>query len=169
MAAREVQLILVRHAIAEESGPAWPDDGQRPLTRDGARKWKAAARGLASLVPAVDALLTSPLVRAVQTAEVLSRALVPSPRLVLCDALQPGATPQVVLASLRQRHLEGTVVLVGHEPSLSELAGALLHAQGAIEFRKGAALALTTRGLGQRGPARLDWFLPPRALRALRR
>jgi broad specificity phosphatase PhoE len=70
----EVHLLLVRHAIAEERGAAWPDDDQRPLSHDGARKWKRAARGLARVVPSVDLLLTSPLTRTFQTAEILARA-----------------------------------------------------------------------------------------------
>ena len=78
--ATELQLLLVRHAIAEERGAAWPDDEQRPLSHDGARKWKRAARGLARVVPVVDQLLTSPLTRTFQTAEILAKALSPSPK-----------------------------------------------------------------------------------------
>lgn len=165
--ATEILLVLVRHAIAEERGPAWPDDDARPLTREGARKWKRAAQGLAATLPPVDLLFTSPLVRAVQTAEVLARALSPSPKLQLLDALQPGARPAATIAALKGKSAKGTVVLVGHEPSLSELASTLLHLQGPLEFRKGGALALVTTGLGARGPARLEWFLPPRVLRGL--
>ena len=57
--------------------------------------------------------------------------------------------------------------MVGHEPMLSELASLLLHLQGPLEFRKGAAMLLVTQGLGTRGPARLEWFLTPRVLREL--
>lgn len=165
--ATELTLVLVRHAIAEERGTAWPDDDQRPLSRDGVRKWKRAARGLAGVLPAVDLLLTSPLVRAVQTAEILARAASPSPKLHLLDALRPGTRPATTIAALRTRASRGTVVLVGHEPTLSELAAQLLHLQGPLEFRKGAAMAMVSQGLGTRGPARLEWFLTPRVLRDL--
>ncbi|BCS32916.1 phosphohistidine phosphatase SixA [Luteitalea sp. TBR-22] len=163
----EVRLVLVRHAIAEEQGSAWPDDEQRPLSRDGLRKWKAAARGLAEVIAPVDALLTSPLVRTCQTAEILAKALTPSPRLSLFEALRPDTGPATVISALRARSLSGTVVLVGHEPMLSELAAALLHLQGPLEFRKGAAMAIGTQGLGTRGPGRLEWFLTPRQLRLI--
>lgn len=163
----EVQLVLVRHAIAEERGVAWPDDEQRPLSRDGVRKWRPAARGLARLVGPVDTLLTSPLLRACQTAEVLAGALTPSPRLSLFEALRPDAGPATAVSALRARPLSGTVVLVGHEPMLSEFAAALLHLQGPLEFRKGGAMMLTTLGFGRRGPARLEWFVTPKQLRLM--
>jgi phosphohistidine phosphatase len=165
--AAEIHLYLVRHAIAEERGAAWPDDEQRPLTADGARKWKRAARGLATLLPKVDALFTSPLLRTCQTAEALAHALSPSPKLQLFDPLRPDARPRDTIAALRDRHVKGSIVLVGHEPMLSELAAALLQLEGPLEFKKGAAMALVSEGLGTRGPARLEWFLPPRVLREL--
>lgn len=163
----ELRLVLVRHAIAEERGAAWPDDDQRPLSQDGVRKWKAAARGLAAVIAPVDVLLASPLVRTCQTAEILAKAMSPAPRLSLFEALRPDAGPATVVSALRARSLSGTVVLVGHEPMLSELASTLLHLQGPLEFRKGAAMALTTQGLGSRGPARLEWFLTPKQLRLM--
>lgn len=165
--ATELQLVLVRHAIAEERGPAWPDDDERPLTRDGLRKWKRAARGLAGLLPPIDVLLTSPLVRTVQTAEVLAKVASPSPKLELFEPLRPGTRPAAIIAALRAKSLEGTVVLVGHEPTLSELASTLVRLQGPLEFRKGGAMAVVTQGLGTRGPARLEWFLTPRVLRRM--
>jgi phosphohistidine phosphatase len=163
----EIHLYLVRHAIAEERGAAWPDDEQRPLSRDGARKWKRAVKGLAGVLPKIDAVLTSPLVRASQTAEILAHALSPSPKLIPFEKLRPDTTPGTAIAALRARPVKGAVVLVGHEPMLSQLAAALLHLQGPLEFRKGGAMAIVSQGLGTRGPARLEWFLTPRVLRDL--
>ena len=163
----DVHLFLVRHAIAEERGPAWPDDDQRPLSRDGIRKFKRVAKGLALVLPKIDVLLTSPLVRTCQTAEILAHALSPSPRLTPFDGLRPDTTPSDAIAALRAHPVKGAVVLVGHEPMLSQLASALLHLQGAVEFKKGAAMSIVSQGLGKRGPARLEWFLPPRLLRGL--
>jgi len=165
--ATELHVLLVRHAIAEERGAAWPDDDQRPLSHDGTRKWKRAARGLARVMPSVDLLLTSPLTRTFQTAEILARALSPSPKVQMFEALRPETRPGTLVTALRSRSPKGTVVLVGHEPMLSELASLLMHLQGPLEFRKGAAMLLVTQGLGTRGPARLEWFLTPRVLRDL--
>lgn len=166
--AADVRLVLVRHAIAEERGPAWPDDDLRPLSREGLRKWKQAARGLALLVPEPDALLTSPLVRTTQTADALAQALPSRIRLEPFVALRPDARIVDILAALKARKVKGTVLLVGHEPTLSELASTLLHLQGPIDFKKGAAMSIVTPGLGERGPGRLEWFLTPRVLRGLR-
>lgn len=131
------------------------------------RKWKQAARGLALLVPRADALLTSPLVRTWQTAEVLAQSMHGSIKLEPFTALRPDTRIVDTIAALKARPVKGTAVLVGHEPLLSELASSLLHLHGPLEFKKGAALSLVTQGLGARGPARLEWFVTPRVLRDL--
>lgn len=165
----DVTLFLVRHAVAEERGAAWPDDDERPLSREGSRKWKRGARGLAAMLPRVDLLLSSPLLRTRQTADMLAQAL-PSPcKVELFDGLRPDTRPTAAIAALKGRRAQGAVVLVGHDPMLSQLGAALLHLEGLIEFRKGSAMALVAPGLGTRGPARLEWFLPPRVLRSLAR
>jgi phosphohistidine phosphatase len=163
----ETILYLVRHAIAEERGAAWPDDDVRPLSRDGLRKWRRGASGFAAIAPEIDLILTSPLLRARQTADLLQARLPGRPPLEESDALGPDVPPAVVLKRLRQRQLPGTVVLVGHEPALSRLAAALLHLEGALDFRKGAAMAIVVSGLGARGPGRLEWYATPRLLRKL--
>lgn len=165
----EITLYLVRHAIAEERGAAWPNDDERPLSREGTKKWKRAAAGLAWLLPGVDLVLSSPLLRTRQTADVLVAAMPAHPTVELLNALRPETRPIATVTALKARGLTSPVVLVGHDPLLSQLAAALLHLQGPLEFRKGAAMAITTRGLGTRGPARLDWFATPRLLRRLAR
>src|SRR5215471_19083588 len=89
-------LYLVRHAIAFEPDPAqWPDDRDRPLTPEGEKRFRQAALGLRELVPSVDAVLSSPLVRAWQTAAILARkAGWPEPQRF--DALEPGTPPPVM-------------------------------------------------------------------------
>ncbi|MBA2355852.1 MAG: histidine phosphatase family protein [Acidobacteria bacterium] len=163
----EITLVLVRHAIAEERGSAWPDDDERPLSRDGEKKWKRGAKGLATVLPEVDLLLCSPLRRTRQTADVLAPALATPARVELFDALRPETRPTAVIAALKTRRVHGVVVLIGHDPMLPQLAATLLHLEGPLEFRKGGALALVTQGLGARGPSRLEWFVTPRMLRAL--
>ena len=76
------ELYLVRHGLAEERGDAWPDDTKRPLTDEGISRMRKGARGLARLGLSVEVVLTSPLVRARQTAEILAAALDPRPSLV---------------------------------------------------------------------------------------
>ncbi|MFP5379874.1 MAG: SixA phosphatase family protein [Vicinamibacteria bacterium] len=165
----EVVLYLVRHAIAEERGAAWPDDDVRPLSRDGIRKWRRGAAGFASLVPDLDLVLSSPLLRARQTADILQGALPTRPPVEQFDVLAPDHPPTTVIRALRQRGAPARVALVGHEPSLSRLGATLLRLDGALMLRKGSVLAVAVMELGARGPGRLEWFASPRMLRRIGR
>jgi phosphohistidine phosphatase len=164
-----VDLYLVRHAIAFDADPAkWPDDSKRPLTPEGQKRFSRAARGLRELVPDVDLVLSSPWLRAWQTAELLE-ADAGWPRAVACDALASGRVPAEVLQALQPFNGHATIALVGHEPSLHELASYLLTADtdAQIEMRKGGVARLEV-GEGLRpGAGRLLWLLPPKVLRAL--
>jgi phosphohistidine phosphatase len=165
-----MDLYLVRHAVAFDFDPAqWPDDSQRPLTPEGQKRFRRAARGLRELAPSVDLVLSSPWVRAWQTAEILeSVAWWPKP--VACDALGAGHAPAQVLQALQPSGSYSAIALVGHEPDLHALVSYLLtadasHAQ--VEMKKGGVACLEV-GEGLRpGAALLHWLLPPKVLRAL--
>jgi phosphohistidine phosphatase len=164
-----LDLYLVRHAIAFDFDTShWPDDSQRPLTPDGQKRFSRAARGLRALVPSVDLVLSSPWVRAWQTAELLeSEAGWPRP--VACEPLGTGRGPADLLQALQPFATYGAIALVGHEPSLHELASYLLTADtdAQIEMRKGSVARLEV-GEGLRpGAGRLHWLLPPKVLRAI--
>lgn len=163
----EVTLYLIRHAIAEERGAAWPDDDVRPLSRDGIARWRRGAAGFASLVPDLDLILSSPLLRARQTADILQKRLPAHPPVEELPSLAPDHAPAAVMRALRQRGVPARVALVGHDPSLARLCASLLHLEGALTLRKGSALALTLTGVGTRGPGRLEWYATPRMLRRL--
>jgi phosphohistidine phosphatase len=164
------QLYLVRHAIAEERDPLrWPDDRLRPLTAKGMRRFEAAARGLRRLVPTVDVLLTSPLVRARQTAEILvAEAQWPPPETM--DALAPETPVGETISALASFSTARRVAAVGHEPHLSELATALLGGEPTspfLVFRKGGVACVQFDvGANPRGGV-LRWLLTPKALRLL--
>ena len=119
-------LYLVRHAIAEERGPAWPDDSQRPLTADGAKRWRRQASGLVAIDARPDLILTSPFTRARQTADLLAAAFPKKPKVVELSALQPGVRARDVLKALVPDSRVASLALVGHEPGLGELAALLL-------------------------------------------
>jgi phosphohistidine phosphatase len=165
-----MDLYLVRHAIAFNPDESqWPDDSQRPLTPDGEKRFKQAARGLSGLVPSVDVVLSSPFVRAWRTAELLERdAGWPKP--TRCEALEAGRAPAEVLQALQPFSSSAAAALVGHEPSMHELASYLLTADTThvqLEFRKGGVARLElTDGL-RPGAARLRWLLQPKAMRAI--
>lgn len=161
-----MKLLLVRHAAAAPRGtPGVPDD-DRPLTLEGSKKFRVAARGLARIARTPDVLLTSPLPRARATAEIAARAFKRiEPRIE--PALAQGGVDEIV-AALKGHPSDATVAIVGHEPSLSALLARLLgasHGEG-LAFKKGGA-ALVDLPDGLSGPGRLMWFLKPRILRTL--
>ena len=96
------ELYFVRHGVAEDRGDAWPDDTKRPLTDEGMSRMRKAARGLARIGVSIDVVLTSPLVRARQTAELLAAGLDPRPSLVNVDSLAPDGTYAAVVADLAE-------------------------------------------------------------------
>jgi phosphohistidine phosphatase len=166
-----VELYLVRHGLAGERGPAYPDDRLRPLTEDGITRFRQAVRGLAALGVGIDLALTSPLVRARQTAELLVAGLPGRPRLDTLDALAPGGRVPVIMEAIaqRSRQKQSRIALVGHEPDLGELAARLLGSRGGMQFKKGAVCCIELQGRLAGGPGTLIWHLPPRVLRRLAR
>lgn len=162
-----MKLLLVRHAIAVPSGTADIADDERPLTKRGRKRFRKTARGLARIVPPPDLLLTSPLPRARETADIAAEAwgrVTPTP-----EPLLAGAPPARLLAALATHREKDLVALVGHEPGLSELLARLVGGDAErVPFKKGSA-ALIEMEEGGSGLGRLVWFLPPRLLRKLGR
>jgi phosphohistidine phosphatase len=165
-----MDLYLVRHAIAESRDPSrWPDDAARPLTAAGEARFRDAARGLAAIAPGVEVVWSSPYARAWRTAEILhEEADWPAPE--PCPQLEATREPQDALGALRQLDGHSTVALVGHEPTLSELAALLLGgAAGAlrIELKKGAVMLIAFPAEPEPGQGLLRLALSPKILRAL--
>jgi phosphohistidine phosphatase len=165
--ARDIELYLVRHAPAAERGPEWPDDTVRPLTPEGAAKFRKAVAGLAALGVQIDLVLTSPLVRCRQTAEILASGMPGRPRAQAIDALGPGAGVTGALAEVARVARRPRVALVGHEPDLGLLAARLAGLKRPLAFRKGAVCRIDVDSLPPGGPGRLVWFVAPRMLRRM--
>jgi phosphohistidine phosphatase len=163
------ELLLVRHGVAEERGDAWPDDTKRPLTDDGLSRMRKAARGLARIGVVVDVVLTSPLVRARQTAEILTAAIDPRPSLVSVDALAPDGSYAALVAELEKYARKTRMALVGHEPGIGELAARLIGSRGSIAFKKGAVCLIAVDDIPPSDPGELRWLLTPKILRALKK
>ena len=161
-----MKVILIRHAAAVPSGTTGVADDDRPLTPKGKTKFRAAAKGLARIADRPDALLTSPLPRARETADIAAAAF-KRIQLEVEPALARGGVPGI-LAALARRPADATVALVGHEPTLSALLARLLGAADGerVAFKKGG-VALVDLPDGPNGPARLVWFLKPKILRTL--
>jgi phosphohistidine phosphatase len=163
------EIYLIRHGVAEERGDAWPDDAKRPLTQDGMSKLRKAARALERLGVSLDVIVTSPLVRARQTAEIIAGGLDPHPHIVTADSMAPGGTVAAVLSDLEKQAKRSRIALVGHEPSIGELAARLMGTRHPIPFKKGAICRIDLEGLPPAGPGDLRWFLTPKILRAIQK
>jgi phosphohistidine phosphatase len=162
---------VVRHGIAEDAAPGG-DDGARRLTPEGRRKMRGVVRGLRILGVEPDVLLTSPLVRAKETADVLIGGLRSAPEPRTLEALTPDSSPEDTLKALRQFARSQQVMVVGHEPNLSSLLALLLTGSPdgvPIELKKGACAAVEVTAFEPRGGGVLHWLLPPRTLRRTRR
>jgi phosphohistidine phosphatase len=165
-----MDLYLVRHGVAADVS-GYSEDSQRPLTAEGKKRFTSEARGLRVLAARVDVVLSSPYVRAWQTAELLeSDAGWPAP--VACDALA-GHGLADILQALQPYATSGAIALVGHEPSLHELASYLLTADTGhvwVEMKKGGVARIELAdGVLRPGTGRLLWLLSPKILRALAR
>lgn len=166
--AATIELYLVRHAIAADRGPNYPDDRERPLTSEGIARFKQAVQGLKDLDVGIDLVLTSPLVRAKHTAELLVAGLASKPRVDELDVLAPGGRlPALLEAVSKYAKRYRRIALVGHEPGMGEIAAKFLQARGVVEFKKGAVCCIELDGAMPSGPGVLRWLLPPRALRKI--
>lgn len=167
-----MKLLIVRHGISEdraEFARVSDDDGLRPLTGRGRRRMKRGAAGLASLVPAIDLLATSPLLRAVQTASIVARHVAVG-EVEVHEHLVPDQTPAATLEWLRSR-ARGVklIALVGHEPHLGRLVGWLAcgRDRAPLSLKKGAACLLDLPRAARPGQGVLLWSLAPSQLRRL--
>jgi phosphohistidine phosphatase len=165
-----MRLYLMRHATAG-SGDAMtrPADEDLPLTPNGMSKARAAAHGLAELRVEVGYLLTSPLSRAVQTAEIAAHVLgIPGSQIRSTKALQPGSDPALLLDEIGRLEAE-KVLCIGHSPHLDDVISKLLGATGRITALKKAGIACLQ--LESVAPARalLLWLFPQKVLRHLGR
>ena len=164
-----MELLIIRHAIAfERDRQRWADDAARPLSPAGIRRSRRAAAGLKELYKVPDRLLTSPLVRARQTAEILME-VAGWPPAKIAPELKPGQGAAAVLTLLAQDRSK-RIAIVGHQPDLSALlAACLLEGSSTlpIEIKKNAAACLSFDGRARVGSAVLRWLATPRMLRGL--
>jgi phosphohistidine phosphatase len=163
-------IMLLRHAIAEDPSPGRSDE-ERRLTGEGKRKLREIVAGMRALDLPVDAILTSPLRRSRETADLVAAGYDREDAVVECAALGPAGGPDAVLGALRG--VRGTgVVLVGHEPDMGELASTLLTGSAGLvhlDFRKAGLCGIAVASLPPRGAGTLLFFLTPGQLRRLGR
>ena len=163
------ELYIIRHGLAEARGDAWPDDNKRPLTDEGMSRMRKSVRGLARIGVSIEVILTSPLVRARQTADIVAGGLDPRPSIVIVDSLAPTGSYAAVVKDLEKHARKCRLALVGHEPMIGELAARLIGSRHPIEFKKGAVCRIDVDNLPPAGPGDLQWMLPPKMMRALKK
>lgn len=163
-----VQLYLIRHGVAEPKGEAWPDDRKRPLSDAGMKQLRKSARGLARLGAGIELVLTSPLVRTVQTAEIVAAAFDTKPNVLTTNALAPRGPYTALLTELAKHERYSRIALVGHEPSIGDLARHLLKTGRRLDFKKGGVCRIDVDGLPPTGRGDLRWFVTPDILRRLK-
>jgi phosphohistidine phosphatase len=161
-----MKILLIRHAIAVPHGTPGFTDDERPLTPKGEKRFRKAARGLAAIVERPHALLSSPLPRALQTAQIAADTW-GELEVTMDAAFAHGNIPEQ-LDAFAGYPADAVVAAVGHEPHMSALLARLLGGgdQERLAFRKGGAAMVDVTGAPHEG-GRLEWYIRPRILRAL--
>jgi phosphohistidine phosphatase len=161
-----MNLFIIRHAIAAEAGSAgFADDSQRPLTEKGRMKMEAVARGLHSLNVNLDLILSSPYLRARETADILADVFKMRARPALNENLTPMGDIERLIGEIKASTSVENLALVGHEPSLSALISMLLAGTPEIlvNMKKGGVCCLTLDNM-RKDQAMLEWLLTPSQL-----
>ena len=164
------ELCIMRHGIAvDRASGTSSSDSRRALTPEGRERMTKIALGLLKTGFRPQGVVSSPYLRAAETAKIVADSIEPQPTFELCDALKPGGAPANVLAFLSSRPQFTRVLMVGHEPDLSELAALLLGAsrQTDLAFKKGGCCLISFERFPPQAPGRLIWWLTPRVLRGL--
>ena len=167
-----MNLYLLRHGIATANDdPENVPDSDRPLTPKGVKRMRKAAKGLRRMGIPFDRILTSPLVRARQTAEIVAQALGLGDHLEEISVLAPGNSVSDLWSSLAPYKDHEHLLLVGHEPLLNAILGFLLthdeRRSVTVAFKKGGLCRVEIDALPPTKAATLHWLLTPKQLRTL--
>ena len=165
----DFDLYIMRHGKAVRGGPPYADDAKRPLTAQGIKDLQKITKGLIRAGAELDWIVSSPLVRARETAQIVAESFTPKVPVEFTEALSPGGTAEALLAFLGKQSARTSTLLVGHEPGLSALACRLIGANlnAGLAFKKGGCCLITFPDFPQIARGQLLWWLTPRVLRKL--
>lgn len=166
-----MNLYILRHGEAEDQAETG-GDGARRLTARGRERLRASAAGMRSSGLKFDGILTSPLVRAAETADIVAAAYANDPSPQVLPALDGQVLPADAVAALTPFAHFSDLLLVGHEPQLSGIVSVLLSGSPDcvhVRLKKGGCLALQLPKRFEHGSAELRWMMTPRQLRRLRK
>ena len=166
-----MNLFVMRHGIAVDLGaPGITHDAERSLTPEGRSKLAHIVKAMHRMELAFDAIISSPYVRARQTAELVACGFKKPAKVQLCEALIPdGTSVQVVDILRRLKPLPGNLLIVGHEPNLSSLVSVLVGGKGGscVVFKKGGLCKLCVHSLRPQPDASIEWLLTPKQMIAM--
>ena len=160
-------IYFLRHANAGEPKLDSAKDDKRPLDKLGIQQSHDVGRALAALEVSIDAIIASPLLRALQTAEIAAAELKHKDKLILDPALRPEASYEQFQQLLRRHGGSKAIMVVGHNPSMTEFLNRLLtggSALNVVEMKKGAVAKVESDG---RDAAVLKWYITPKLARAI--
>ena len=161
-----MDLFILRHAIAEERSPRWSDDSKRPLTEEGAEKMREVAKGMKVMELEFDLILSSPYVRAKETADIV--ADVYDAKVHTSKHLESGGNAKTLIQELNSEYQSKTsVLLVGHEPDLGHLVSLLCSGKEefSVTFKKAGLCKLSVAKLIHGKCASLEWLMTPKQIR----
>jgi len=163
-----MEIYFVRHGPAVQLSEEECPDADRPLSDEGKIKVRKAAKGLRNFADRFDKIYHSPLLRAVQTAEIMAEELECTEMTEETKLALPGAKPKALLNFIGLFPSLNRLMIVGHEPSLSIMASYLLGSErSVVEFKKGAICRIDAGPEQAFGSGRLIWHLTPKMLRKL--
>ena len=166
-----MNIYLLRHGIAAEKGKDYPEDFFRPLVPEGVKETRAVAQGMKRLRIKPDRVLSSPLVRARETAAIVAKVLGVSEKLECSDLLAPGSLFSGLVQDLRSREVIENILLVGHEPFLGCLIGYWTNGRNEAfaPLKKSGLCKLEVESVRNGRCAELKWLMTPRQLQLIAR
>lgn len=160
-----MNLYIIRHAIAvDEATSDYEHDSERPLTDKGRKKMRQIAKALRNLGVEFDLILSSPYVRACETAEILADVFKIKKKIIFTDNLIPLVDPELLIGEINEKYSVDSIAVVGHEPYLSALIGLLVAENTKIDItlKKGGICYVTADDLHHLDHrATLEWLLTP--------
>ncbi|HEY4088525.1 MAG TPA: phosphohistidine phosphatase SixA [Bryobacteraceae bacterium] len=157
-----MELYLFRHGDAEDAPPGKPDSS-RALTAKGVERSASVAKMARDAGVTPSLIVSSPYLRAMQTAEVAAKEFGWNGEIVQLQSLVPHGAPESVWSDLRDLHDETAILLAGHEPLMASLAAYLLDAPGLrVDMKKSAMIRIDVAGMGTAPRGVLRWMVVPR-------
>ena len=167
-----MELFVIRHAIAEPlSKKNEFSDEKRVLSPEGRSRMREVLKGLVKLGVEVDLILTSPLARAYETAELIAASMGLSKKdIKQTENLSPGVPSELLFAEIKKHSGAESVALVGHQPDLGILVSKIIQSEGgafSIQLKKGGICCVNVTETVPTIRGEIMWLLTPRQLRLL--